>query len=102
MDFEKNVYVVTLFDLYGELLTDKQQQCLRDYLVDDLTLTEISQNLGVTRQAVNCRISEAVKILQHFEDVLHLSAKLDKLEAELNADNIPQSVTDKILDIMKE
>ncbi len=102
MDFEKNVYVVSLFDLYGALLTSKQRQCLQDYLVNDLTLSEISQNLGITRQAVNCNIKESIRILQHFEDALHLASKLNSVANVLSDNRVDQSVAYKILDILKE
>ena len=42
-----------LFDIYGSLLTAKQRTCLSLYFYDDLSLSEISDELGVSRQAVH-------------------------------------------------
>ena len=49
---EKNVKVGMLLDLYGEMLTDKQKDILDLYYNDNLSLAEISEDVGITRQAV--------------------------------------------------
>ena len=48
-DFEQRMRLGRLFDMYGGLLTEKQQQCLKYYFYDDLSLTEIGEELGVSR-----------------------------------------------------
>lgn len=49
---EKNVKVGMLLDLYGEMLTDKQKDILDLYYNNNLSLAEISEDVGITRQAV--------------------------------------------------
>ena len=49
---EKNVTVSILLDIYGKVLTDKQQDVLDLYYNSNLSLAEIAEEIGITRQAV--------------------------------------------------
>ncbi len=82
MKVEENVYLGKLFDAYGKLLSKGQNKIMGDYLNDDLTLTEIAENLSVSRQAVLDSISKAEKKLLHYEKELGLVKKIDALEEE--------------------
>ncbi len=52
----KNLNISSLLDLYGGMLTEKQQNFLDYYYNDDLSLSEIAQNEGITRQGVYDKI----------------------------------------------
>ncbi len=82
MKVEENVYLGKLFDAYGKLLSKGQQGIMNDYLNDDFTITEIAENLNVSRQAVLDSISKGEKKLLSFEKELGLVEKIDKLEEE--------------------
>ena len=82
MKVEENVYLGKLFDAYGKLLSKGQQGIMNDYLNDDFTITEIAENLNVSRQAVLDSISKGEKKLLSFEKELGLVEKIDKLENE--------------------
>lgn len=82
MKVEENVYLGKLFDAYGKLLSKGQQRIMSDYLNDDFTISEIAQNLNVSRQAVLDSISKAEKKLLSFEKELGLLEKIDALEEE--------------------
>ena len=56
---DHRLYITALYDIYGELLTNKQQEYFEDYYFNNLTLAEISENLGITRTAVHNQIKEA-------------------------------------------
>lgn len=56
-----------LFDYYGELLTDKQRACLDLRYNQDLSLGEIAQELGISRQGVYDNLSRAEAMLKHME-----------------------------------
>ena len=58
-----------LFDYYGELLSEKQRTCFDLYYNQDLSLSEIAAELGVTRQGVHDSISRAEAALREFERV---------------------------------
>ena len=46
----KDLEMGYLLDFYGEVLTEKQREMLRQYYNDDLSLSEIGENFGITRQ----------------------------------------------------
>ena len=57
-----------LFDYYGELLTERQRACLDLRYNQDLSLSEIAQELGVSRQGVYDNLNRAESILQDMEE----------------------------------
>ena len=61
-----------LFDFYGELLTDKQKSIFEMFYLNDLSLTEIGQELNISRQAVRDQLKRTEKILSEYEDKLML------------------------------
>ena len=63
---DHRLYITALYDIYGELLTNKQQEYFEDYYFNNLTLAEISENLGITRTAVHKQIKEAEEKLEHY------------------------------------
>ncbi|AHM56524.1 hypothetical protein EAL2_c12290 [Peptoclostridium acidaminophilum DSM 3953] len=76
MDLDKVVEISVLFDFYGELLTDKQKDVVNLYYNEDYSLSEISENLQISRQAVYDTLKRAVKILKEYECKLRLLEKL--------------------------
>lgn len=65
---EKNVTVSMLCDIYGKLLTKTQLSVLDEYYNQDLSLSEIGRNRGITRQAVRDIIMKGEKKLFNFEE----------------------------------
>lgn len=72
---EKNVEISLLLDLYGSLLTKRQLQLLKLYYEEDLSLGEIAQQEGVSRQAVLDSIHKGEASLFGFEKKLGLLNK---------------------------
>ena len=60
---EKNVEISMLNQFYGKLLTDKQSEFIDNYYNNDLSLSEIAENNGITRQAVRDNIKKGEKKL---------------------------------------
>lgn len=77
--FEKNLHLTVLFDLYGELLTEAQNKMFDFYYNDDLSLSEIAENTGITRQGVRDSIKRAEDALLDFEKKLGLAEKLERI-----------------------
>ena len=50
--FEKNLHTTVLFDIYGDMLTSQQQAVIDMYYNQDLSLAQISEQIGITRQGV--------------------------------------------------
>ena len=61
-----------LYDFYGELLTEHQRSVYEDMLYRDMSLGEISEERGISRQGVHDLIRRCDRILQGYEDRLHL------------------------------
>lgn len=69
---DKKLYLVNLYDYYGVLLTEKQQQYFESYYFDDLSLGEIAENDKVSRNAVHGQLKVVEERLQFYEKSLHL------------------------------
>lgn len=61
-----------LFDIYGKLLTERQQEVLRLYFSDDLSLGEIAAEFGISRQAVHDLIRRALGAMESVDQKLGL------------------------------
>lgn len=61
-----------LFDFYGELLTEHQRRIYGDAVCNDFSLSEIAEEQGISRQGVHDLIKRCDRILQDYEDRLHL------------------------------
>ena len=69
---EKIVKVAQLYDMYGALLNEKQRDVINCYYNEDLSLQEIADNDGKTKQAISDMINRSVDKLFEFEDELSL------------------------------
>lgn len=72
---EKLVKIGILYDFYGKLLSEKQEQVIELYYLYDLSLTEIGEELDITKQGVSDILKRAEKKLLKFEDTLGLVNK---------------------------
>ncbi|MBR1763285.1 MAG: YlxM family DNA-binding protein [Eubacterium sp.] len=90
---EKNLEISNLLDFYGEMLTEKQRNFLDYYYNEDLSLSEIAQNEGITRQGVRDAIKRAEAQMFEMEKKLSLCERFNNLRKGLEeikecADNI--------------
>lgn len=76
---EEFVYLNNLYDLYRDLLTDKQRDYFEDYYQNNLSLSEIAFNNGVSRNAIHKQVKETVKYLKNYEEKLKLFEKNGKI-----------------------
>lgn len=79
----KDLRISLLLDYYGELLTPKQQAMISCYYNDDLSLSEIAQNEGITRQGVRDAIKRGEAQLREMEEKLGLLRKARALQDAL-------------------
>ncbi len=68
-----------LYDFYGELLTEHQKKIYEDVVYHDLSLTEIAAENGISRQGVHDMIRRCNRILQEYENKLHLVARFMRI-----------------------
>ena len=72
---EKIVEQTLLYDFYGELLTERQQQVYESVVLEDYSLSEVAENLGISRQGVHDMIKRCNHTLEEYESRLHLVEK---------------------------
>ncbi|MCL2096885.1 MAG: YlxM family DNA-binding protein [Oscillospiraceae bacterium] len=76
--FEKNYKISYLLDFYGNILTDKQRDAIDLYYNEDLSLAEISEHFGITRQGVRDNIKRGEDTLLDMEDKLGFAGKFEE------------------------
>ena len=76
--FEHREYLLSLFDCYGDLLTDKQKNIFMDVYESDLSFSEVAENLSISKAAVSDSIKRTVALLEEYERVLGVVASRKK------------------------
>lgn len=79
----KNLEISLLLDFYGDMLTDKQREVIEYYYNDDLSLSEIADNEGITRQGVRDSIKRAEFQLLDMEERLGLARRFREMRSGL-------------------
>lgn len=74
-----------LYDFYGDLLTDRQKEFFDLYYNDDLSLSEIAENYGISRQGVRDVIVRAEAAMDEIEEKTHLIRRFHQSQKELLA-----------------
>ena len=75
----KELKFVMLLDCYGDLLTEHQRSVMELYYCEDLSLAEIGEPMGITRQAVRSLIKRTESILENYEDKLGFAQRLSNM-----------------------
>ena len=75
---EKSIRTGILLDFYGNLLTDRMREACESYYYEDLSLAEIAELQGISRQGVHDTIKRAEKELESYEDKLGLVARFSQ------------------------
>ena len=78
LNMESIEKISLLYDFYGGLLTEKQRQVMELYHEENLSLAEIAQEFGISRQGVHDTLKKAEHLLTEYENKLGLVAKLMK------------------------
>ena len=97
---EKKIEISILCQIYGKLLTEKQFNFIDDYYNNDLSLSEIADNYGITRQAARDNIKKGENKLFEYEEklmfmkrTLNQEKKIEKVLSELT--KIQKDYSDK-------
>ena len=81
---EKNVQISLLFSIYRNMLTDRQAESIDLYYNEDLSLAEIGEHMGITRQGVRDNIKRAEHILFDVEEKLGLAGRFLRIREKLS------------------
>ncbi len=84
---KKREYKGMLYDFYGDLLTQHQKKLYEDAIFNDLSLSEIADEQGISRQGVHDLIRRCDKILADYETKLHLVEKFSKIKQNIQQIN---------------
>lgn len=76
-----------LYDFYGELLTEHQKEIYEQFIIEDLSLSEIAADAGISRQGVHDLIKRCHKILEGYEEKLHLVEKFLSIKNKVHQMN---------------
>lgn len=110
---DKNLQITILMDFYGQLLTKKQLDALDYYYNEDLSLSEIGEILGISRQGAHDFIKRGEKQLNEYEDALNLVKRFNDAKEKVqsiksfaegisDADEIKKRIIDLSDDILKD
>ena len=72
-----------LYDFYGQLLNAHQREIYEAYAFDDLSLSEIAEQEGISRQGVYDIIRRCTRSLENYEQALHLVARFMKIKEDI-------------------
>ena len=92
---ENQIYVTSLYDYYKGLLTQKQQEYFEDYYFDNLTMEEIADNNGVSKNAVSKSLIEVKDKLEEYENILKLYKNKQRIQEILEQEEL-----NKIIDFI--
>ena len=96
---KKDLDLTTLFELYKGLLTEKQREIFSSYYYFDLSLAEIAEFSGATRQSVHLALKSVKDKLNELESLLKLNSKFKKVENLLESEN---DLKEKVMAILGE
>lgn len=96
---EKRIYLNDLYDYYKQLFTEKQQEYFEDYYHENLSLAEIAENNGISRNAVHNQIKIVETRLEELENILGLLGKKQKV-IDLIMNEVSTDTLDKVIDIL--
>ena len=102
-----------LYDFYGELLTAHQKEIYEQFVLDDLSLSEIAESEGISRQGVHDLVRRCQKALEGYEAKLHLVekflavkekvARIDRVLEEWQREkDDPEEIIERLRDISSE
>lgn len=80
---EEKMEQAYLYDFYGELLNERQRKIYEDFVFNDLSLGEIADEEGISRQGVHDMVKRCNKTLEEYEQKLHLVEKFLNIRAQV-------------------
>lgn len=92
-----------LYDFYGELLNVRQRKIYEDFYLNDLSLAEIAEDEGISRQGVHDLARRSVKALEGYESKLHLVEKFLYIKDKVGAiQNLVSSYNEENQETIRE
>lgn len=96
----KDLYISALLDVYGEFLSEKQKNITEHYYNEDLSLSEIAENEGITRQGVNDLIKRSEAQLKAMEEKCRYAERFLRLKELAEDIRCGKNVLEEMLEII--
>lgn len=81
---DRIVELSLLYDFYGALLKEQKRQIFEDYVLNDLSLSEIAEERGISRQAIHDTVKRCSRELMEYEEKLSLVQKFEVIKDKVN------------------
>ncbi len=81
--FQKDMRLSLLLDFYGDILSERRRELIALYYNEDLSLSEIAENTGISRQGVRDSIKKSEQELLRLEETLALATRFESLQKQL-------------------
>ncbi len=95
---DKEIYLSSLYDYYGDLLTDKQKEYFEDYYFNNYSLQEIAENYEVSRNAVHKQLKEIENKLIDYEDKLNLQKRAEEIREIIS--DLDENIKEQIEELL--
>lgn len=79
-DIDERTMLIKLYEIYKDLFNDKKQFIFEGYMLNDFTLSEIAQEVHISRQGVHDNVKQISRKLFEFEKALGLKAQKDRMK----------------------
>ncbi|MBR1758550.1 MAG: DNA-binding protein [Lachnospiraceae bacterium] len=109
-EIDQRLYLVTLFDFYGALLKENQRAAFEGSILEDLSLSEIAEEMEISRQGVHDLVKRTCRQLESYEERLRLVEKFQIIKSKIETlnqrmmtyHNLPEEEAREIQDTLRE
>ncbi|MGM0502197.1 MAG: YlxM family DNA-binding protein [Bacillota bacterium] len=99
LSIDRVVKIGKLFEFYGSLLTDRQQEFIELYYYHDLSLGEIAEEQDISRQAVYDNLKRSEQALEEYEQQVELVKYYDNIQSQIDKlEKVTESLESKLTD----
>lgn len=102
MNLEERVQIAILSKYYGKLLTSRQQSILNMYVDNNLSLAEVSEELGISRQAVKDALDNSMQTLKETEEKLKLIERDNKIKQIIENSKLDTTTKIQLIALMED
>ena len=102
MNLEERVQIAILSKYYGKLLTSRQQSILNMYVDNNLSLAEVSEELGISRQAVKDALDNSMQTLKETEEKLKLMERDNKIKQIIENSKLDTTTKIQLIALMED
>lgn len=102
MDIQERVQIAILSKYYGKLLTERQQSIINMYVDNNLSLSEVSDELNISRQAVKDSLDKAMQTLNEMEVKLGFISRDESIKNSIEQSNVDVATKLKLIALLED